>query len=44
MRKPGALAELEEVLGDQARVGLPSLFEEGLAAHDLIVKAELSEL
>ena len=39
----GALAELEEVLGDQAfRVGLPSLFEEGLAAHDLIVKAELS--
>ena len=39
----GAIAELEEVLGDQAfRVGLPSLFEEGLAAHDLIVKAELS--
>ena len=39
----GALAELEEVLGDQAfHVGLPSLFEEGLAAHDLIVKAELS--
>ncbi len=39
----GALAELEEVLGDQAfRVGLPPLFEEGLAAHDLIVKAELS--
>ncbi len=39
----GALAELEEVLGDQAfRVGLPSLFEEGLAAHDLIVRAELS--
>ena len=39
----GALAELEEILGDQAfRVGLPSLFEEGLAAHDLIVKAELS--
>ena len=39
----GALDELEEVLGDQAfHVGLPSLFEEGLAAHDLIVKAELS--
>ena len=39
----GALAELEEVLGDQAfRVDLPSLFEDGLAAHDLIVKAELS--
>ncbi len=38
-----ALVELEEVLGDQAfRVVLPPLFEEGLAAHDLIVKAELS--
>jgi len=38
-----ALAEFEEVLGDQAfRVVLPPLFEEGLTAHDLIVKAELS--
>ena len=38
-----ALVEFEEVLGDQAfRVVLPSLFEEGLTAHDLIVKAELS--
>ena len=31
------------MLGDQAfRVVLPPLFEEGLTAHDLIVKAELS--
>jgi len=38
-----ALAEFEEVLGDQAfRVVLPPLFEEGLTAHDLIIKAELS--
>ena len=38
-----ALAELEDVLGDQAfRVVLPPLFEEGLTAHELIVKAELS--
>ncbi|MGA0376035.1 MAG: amidase [bacterium] len=38
-----ALAEFEEVLGDQAfRVVLPPLFEEGLTAHELIVKAELS--
>ena len=38
-----ALVEFEEVLGDQAfRVVLPPLFEEGLTAHDLIVKAELS--
>jgi Asp-tRNA(Asn)/Glu-tRNA(Gln) amidotransferase A subunit family amidase len=38
-----ALAELEDVLGDQAfRMELPPLFEEGQVAHDLIVKAELS--
>ena len=38
-----ALVEFEEVLGDQAfRVVLPPLFEEGLTARDLIVKAELS--
>ena len=38
-----ALVEFEEVLGDQAfRVVLPPLFEEGLTAHDLNVKAELS--
>ena len=40
---PCLVDPLEEVLGDQAfRVVLPPLFEEGLAAHDLIVKAELS--